>query len=127
MFNKDETMQKHINLVGALHTGLGITGVLGACFLFVIMLAPGILVNVIADEDIPLLVLSTIGTLLSLFILLTSIPGIIGGIALVKGKAWARIFVLVLSVLILFNIPIGTAIGAYSIWVLSQNEDQIVG
>jgi hypothetical protein len=127
MFNKDETMQKHINLVGALHIGLGIAGVLGACFLFVIMLAPGILVNVIADEGIPLLVLSTIGTLLSLFILLTSIPGIIGGIALVKGKTWARIFVLVLSVLILFNIPIGTAIGAYSIWVLSQNEDQIVG
>ena len=56
-----------------------------------------------------------------------SIPGIVGGIALVKGKSWARIFMLVLSVLILFNIPIGTAIGAYSIWALSQNEDQIVG
>ena len=120
-------MQKHINIVGALHIGLGVTGIFGACFLFVIMLAPGILVNIIAGEDIPLLVLSTIGTLLSLFILLTSIPGIIGGIALVKGKPWARIFVLVLSVLILFNIPIGTAIGAYSIWALSQNEDQIVG
>ena len=120
-------MQKHINLVGALHIGLGVTGVLGACFLFVIMLAPGILVNMIADENIPLLVLSTIGTLLSVFILLISIPGIVGGIALVKGESWARIFMLVLSVLILFNIPIGTAIGAYSIWALSQNEDQIVG
>ena len=120
-------MQKHINIVGALHIGLGVTGIFGACFLFVIMLTPGILVTIIAGEDIPLLVLSTIGTLLSLFILLTSIPGIIGGIGLVKGKTWARIFVLVLSVLILFNIPIGTAIGAYSIWALSQNEDQIVG
>jgi len=120
-------MQKHTNLVGALHIGLGITGALGACFLFVIMLAPGILVNIIANEDIPLLVLSAIGTILSLFILLTSIPGIIGGVALVNGKAWARIFVLILSVLILFNIPIGTAIGVYSIWVLSQNEAQIVG
>ena len=120
-------MQKHINLVGALHIGLGITGVLGACFLFVLMLAPGILVNMIADEVIPLFILSTIGTLLSFFILLTSIPGIVGGIALIRGKGWARIFVLILSVLILFNFPIGTAIGAYSIWALSQNDDQEVG
>jgi hypothetical protein len=120
-------MQKHVKLVGALHIGLGVAGVLGACSLFFFMLAPGILVNIIADEEIPLLILSTIGTLLSFFILLTTIPGIVGGIALIKGKSWARIFVLVLSVLILFNIPFGTAIGAYSIWALSQNDDQVVG
>ena len=120
-------MQKHVNLVGALHIGLGITGVLGACFLFFALLAPGVFVNVIANEEIPLLILSSIGTLLSAFILLTSIPGIVGGIALIQGKPWARIFILVISVLIFFNIPVGTAIGAYSIWALFQDEAQVVG
>jgi hypothetical protein len=41
---------------------------------------------------------------------------------LLKYKSWARYLVLVLAILDLLNIPIGTAIGVYSIWVLAQDE-----
>ncbi|HRX12744.1 MAG TPA: hypothetical protein P5210_13880, partial [Draconibacterium sp.] len=51
-----------------------------------------------------------------------SIPGIIAGIGLLKRKEWARILTLILSVLSLVNFPIGTAIGAYSIWAMVQPE-----
>jgi uncharacterized membrane protein len=55
------------------------------------------------------------------FLAVLSVPAI-GGIGLLRGQEWARILVLILSVLNLFNIPIGTAISMYSIWVLMQPE-----
>jgi hypothetical protein len=51
-----------------------------------------------------------------------SLPGIIGGIGLLREKEWARILVLILSGFNLFNVPIGTAVGIYSIYVLLQPE-----
>jgi len=54
----------------------------------------------------------------------SDLPGIVGGVWLLKHKTWARYMVLVLSVLALLNIPIGIAIGVYSIWVLVQDETE---
>ncbi|MGW8319883.1 MAG: hypothetical protein ACWGPS_11600, partial [Candidatus Promineifilaceae bacterium] len=48
--------------------------------------------------------------------------GIMGGYGLLKGKAWARILVLILAVFDLFEFPIGTVVAAYTIWVLLNNE-----
>jgi hypothetical protein len=53
-----------------------------------------------------------------------SIPGVIGGIGLLKRKPWARILVLILAVFDLLNVPIGTAVGVYTIWVLIQEETE---
>lgn len=50
------------------------------------------------------------------------VPAIIGGIGLLRRKPWRRYLVLVLSVLDLFNIPLGTAVGIYCIWALTQEE-----
>ena len=65
---------------------------------------------------------STIGSLVGGFFIILSIPEVIGGIGLLKRKSWARILVLVLAATDLIFIPIGTAIGVYSIWVLLQDE-----
>jgi len=51
-----------------------------------------------------------------------SIIGIIGGIGLLKQKEWGRIMLLIVSFVNLLHIPIGTALGAYSIWVLMNDE-----
>jgi hypothetical protein len=53
---------------------------------------------------------------------LLSAPGLIGGIYLLKHRPWARILVLVLGFINLIEIPIGTALGIYTIWVLLKNE-----
>ena len=55
-----------------------------------------------------------------------SIPGIIGGIGILRLWPWARYLVLILAVLHLFNIPIGTLAGVYSIWVLIQDETKAI-
>jgi hypothetical protein len=51
-----------------------------------------------------------------------SAPGILGGIGLLKRKYWAKILVLVLGVILLFHFPFGTALGIYTIWLLTRPE-----
>jgi hypothetical protein len=48
------------------------------------------------------------------------IPGLVGGIGLLKGKPWARTVIIVLSVLVLLLIPVGTVFGGYALWVLRR-------
>jgi hypothetical protein len=111
-------MEGHIRAVGALCIGLSILSILVGVFIFVILAGLGVLTQ---DQDATMF-LSFIGFIIACFLVIISIPGIIGGIGLMYRREWARILVLVVSALHLFNIPIGTAVGAYSIWVLVQRE-----
>ena len=111
-------MQKHISLVAALHIGLSILGLLVAALVFFIMIGTG----VIAQDEEAFLVLSIVGTVFLSITVVTSIPAIIGGIGLLKHKNWARILILIVSAIDLLNIPLGTALGGYSLWVLLQDE-----
>ena len=76
----------------------------------------------VSREEIVFAVTFVVATVIGLWILMVSLPRIIGGIALLPYKPWGRYMVLVLSVLALFNIPLGTAIGVYSIWALVNEE-----
>ncbi len=110
--------QKHITLVGILtlvHSGLLVA---------VAILAFGVLTGIGAvsgDED-AFLVLGIIGTVLGGFLLLLSIPGIIGGIALLQRAGWSRVFMIVLSAFKLMDVPVGTALGAYTIYVMLRPD-----
>jgi zinc-ribbon domain len=55
--------------------------------------------------------------LATLFVLI-AIAGLLAGWGLLERKGWARTLVLVLAVLALFNLPWGTALGIYTLWVL---------
>jgi hypothetical protein len=111
-------MEGHIKVVGALCIGLSVIAVLVGGFIFVLLAGIGFAVH---DGDASA-VLSTIGFIIGAFLTIISIPGIIGGIGLLNRREWARILVIVISALHLINIPIGTVIGGYSIWVLVQPE-----
>jgi hypothetical protein len=63
-----------------------------------------------------------VGPAVAGFLVLLAVPGIIGGIGLLKGKSWARILVLILAVFDLLDFPIGTAIAIYTMWVLLNND-----
>jgi hypothetical protein len=54
--------------------------------------------------------------------LLFSIPGIIGGIAILQRARWSRIFMIVLSAFKLIDIPFGTALGIYTIYALLRPD-----
>lgn len=111
-------MEKHVTLVAALNIGFGALGVFIALIIFVAVVGGGL----ISGDPEAMAITSIVGTAVAAFFILISVPDIIGGIGLLKYKPWARILVLIIAVLDLLWIPIGTAIGIYTIWVLLQDE-----
>ena len=49
------------------------------------------------------------------------------GMAFRRGRDWARPVLWVLSILQLGNVPLGTALGIYAIWVLIKSKEAMVG
>jgi hypothetical protein len=115
-------MEKHVTLVGALHIGYGAFHVLCALAAFTLIAGSGLLGGLIAEEEFVIGITFFVATTIALWIILISVPSIIGGVWLLRHKPWARYMVLVLSVLALLNVPLGTGIGVYSIWALVQDE-----
>ncbi len=113
--------ETHVRLVAWLHIILSVLGLLVTVLVFLVFVGIGLLLAV-ADESEAMGILAVIGTFIGVFLFLVSVPGLVGGIGLLKGQNWARILVLILSVLQLFNVPFGTAVGVYSLWALTQEE-----
>ncbi len=114
----ENKMEKHLTVVAALQVGFSLLGILAAIIVYTVLHS----VMHVADDPEVAYVLSIVARWVSLFLLLVSIPGLIGGIGLFMKKNWARILVLIISVFDLLNIPIGTFIAVYSIWVLVQDD-----
>lgn len=112
-------MQQHIKVVAWIHLLFGIFGV-GSALLFGGL---GAIVGLFSGDAGGLMAGGIIG-LLSIFFGLLALPALLGGWGLLNYKPWARIVVIVLSVLNLLNFPIGTLIGGYSLWVLLNDETQ---
>lgn len=49
--------------------------------------------------------------------MILALPALISGFGLYNNKGWARGLALIIGILALFNFPIGTAMGIYTIWV----------
>lgn len=116
---KARDMKKHVTIVGALHIGFGILGLIGAVIAF---FALSFASSFVEGVDVAQEVMKAIMVFVPIMISLTSILSIIGGIGLFSYNQWARILVIVLSALSCLNIPIGTAKGVYSMWALLQDD-----
>jgi hypothetical protein len=114
-------VEKHVTVVGILRIGMSALGLLVAVVLFVIFLGAGLATWLGGEEEaLPILLAVALGV--GGVILVLSVPGIVGGVGVLRYKNWARYLVLVLSVFDLINIPIGTIVGIYSIWVLVRDD-----
>ena len=117
-------MEQHVKVVGVLHIVLGSLGVFGA--LVVLMVFGGLAgVAGISDHEegaVAVPILGAIALFCCVVVLIISLPGLIGGIGLVKMAPWSRIFMIVISALELIHIPIGTALGIYGLWTLTKPE-----
>jgi hypothetical protein len=116
-------METHVKVLGVLYVGLGALGVLAALLLLLIVGGTAGIIGVAADEPDALIAIPIIGlagTALVVFLLCLSLPGVVAGIGLLKFRPWARILAIVLSVLNLLNVPFGTVLGIYGLWVLLQ-------
>ena len=107
-------MDAHIRIVGILNAGVGAVTGLAALFLILFHWAHSVAAALSLSAGVFYVVL--------IWALLLAPPCVITGIALVNFRPWARTVGTVLSVLQMINVPLGTALGVYGLWVLLSDE-----
>jgi hypothetical protein len=122
-------MRDHVRILAYLHIVFGSLGTIAA--LIVLFVFGGIAGIVGAANPgnpeawhVAMPILGMVGLVISVCVLLLSLPGVITGFGLLKFRPWARMLGIVLSALNLPGVPIGTAIGVYGLWVLLQPETE---
>ena len=111
----------HVRVAAWLHI---IMGALGVCVLLLVGLffgAFGAFIVGAAHDANATGVLAWFGSLGAIFLIFfigLAALEIAGGAMLLNGSAGGRILTIIFSILALVNFPIGTVIGAYSLWAL---------
>ena len=116
----------HARIAAWLHIALGVLGVCVMLFLGAIFGLFGAAVGA-AQTDVPAGLLgwfAGLGLVVFLFFLALPVLEIVGGALLLNGSPVGRVLTIVYSVLGLINVPIGTAIGLYSLWALLRQVPQ---
>jgi len=109
-------LQQHVTILGWLYiVGHAVFLAIGAfVFLLLVGLAP------VTGEPEPMWILGVVGTAIGLLFAALGVPGLLAGYGLLTKKPWARVLAMVVGILSLVNFPVGTAIGLYTLWVLTQ-------
>jgi len=77
-----------------------------------------------APPEAPTGFLRPLLSVVAILILAKAACGFITGWGLLHREPWARVMALVLAFISLFNIPFGTAVGVYTMWVLLPGQSQ---
>jgi hypothetical protein len=79
-------MEKQITIISILNIAFGFLRFISAIIIFLILTGIGF----ISGNENALLIMATIGSIIGFFLIITSIPEIIGGIGLMKYRKKAR-------------------------------------
>lgn len=120
-------MEKHISVVAILQLVYSSLGLIGGIIVFAVFTGIGTMITHVPETPTDdavgaAAILLGIGTIIAVLLVVFAIPGIIGAIGLLKRKDWGRILLLIVSFFDLLQLPLGTILGGYSIWVLFNNE-----
>jgi hypothetical protein len=113
-------MRKHIDIVGWINIAWGVFGLFTALFVTGVISVAGLAAPEVGAGERTLI--ATIALFVGGFIALLSVPSLLAGWGLLRRKHWARIVAIILAVLHLFNFPLGTLTGGYSLGVLFDDD-----
>jgi len=110
-------MDRHVRILGLLNM---VYGVAGAAVAILVLIRFGGFEGVYAafNED----VIGLVAVILVCFQLLVAIPCFVAGYHVRQLQDWARVMLIVISAINVLNVPFGTVIGAYGLWVLMTPE-----
>ena len=112
-------METHVKIIAVLHIILGGMGIFAAAVVFVLMGGWQAFASSQSNE-VP--IISGAFGFIFLVLILLWVPGIVGGIGLLRLASWARVFMIVMSALDLLGFPFGTALGVYGLWALTRAQ-----
>jgi len=115
-------VEENVRLLGILWFALSAFSVLGG---IILMILANTLFVELARKGAPEF-LQPLLSFIGIFLLAKACVGFLVGWGLLQRQPWARMLALVLAFISLFNIPFGTALGVYTLWVLlpTQAEEQ---
>lgn len=61
---------------------------------------------------------------IGIILLASALLGLLAGWGLLNYRPWARVLAMVLGVISLLHVPLGTALGIYTLWVLLPAESE---
>jgi hypothetical protein len=121
-------VQRHLHLLGILWLAYSAFNTLGGLVLLILgnVLFPHLNEMNVSPSHVPSAFLTALFTTLGVIILAKAAFGFFTGWGLLQKEPWARTVALILAFISLFtNIPIGTAMGVYTMWVLlPSSSDQ---
>jgi hypothetical protein len=121
-------VQEHVRLVGILWMAYSALSVVGGVVLVVVAHTLfGRMINI--PNGPPPEITSWLRPFLTFIgglILVKAAAGFIAGWGLLQREPWARVVALVVGFISLFNVPLGTVLGIYTLWVLlpAQSDDE---
>jgi len=119
-------VQNHLNLLGILWFALSAFNGVGGLFLMILgtALFPHLREMRGVPRDVPTGFLTSLFSTLGMIVLAKAACGFIAGWGLLQRKSWARMVAIVLAFISLFNIPLGTVLGVYTLWALLPSQSQ---
>ena len=119
-------MDTHVKVLGAIQVAFGAMGVMLALLMIFVFGGAAGIVGASGDPEaaIAVPIIGLTGTALVVFLLLTSLPGVVIGIGLLRLRPWSRIAGIVISIIALMMVPFGTIVGAYGLWVLFSKDTE---
>ncbi|NOQ46024.1 MAG: hypothetical protein GQ559_05045 [Desulfobulbaceae bacterium] len=118
-----QNMQKHVRIISIIMIVSGILYLLAALLLGVVGLMA--VKNQAQTGDISVMPAMVTGVVFLLPLGLIGVLHIFTGRAFRAGTNWARIALWILAIINLGNVPVGTAIGAYAMWVLVTTREDV--
>ncbi len=124
-------MDKHVRNLAILNIVLGILGLFVAIgILYFNGGKDGLLVATAAEKEAGVIPLGSMPLgglyllILSVYMMLIAVPLVACGYGLYKFQPWARWVGIAVNALNILNVPVGTAIGLYALWVLMSDETE---
>jgi zinc-ribbon domain len=119
-------VQEHVRLLAIFWFALSALHVLGGIVLVILGNTLFLHLHDFGAPAAPTAFLHPLITFIGIFVLAKGAVGFAAGYGLLQREPWARVLALVLAFLSLINIPLGTALGVYTLWVLlpAQAEEE---
>ena len=118
-------VQSHLQLLGILWLAISAFNTIGGVVLYILANTLFAHLNEMgAPPEAPTAFLRPLLSVIGIFVLAKAAVGFMAGWGLMHREPWARVVALVLGFISLFNIPFGTAVGVYTLWVLLPAQSQ---
>lgn len=118
-------MDGHVKILAWLNIAFGGLGVATG---FLILAGGAVLAEIVEsvayESGIPVIAIHVIAIIIVSVLVVLSLPCLILGYGLLNLRPWSRILGIVLAALNLLNMPIGTIVSLYALWVLLKPETE---